>query len=189
MVFLCYVLCAVLQLLYYVLLLLLYRVAGWIGSWVCPRVRGLLFWADFFPPAIPAPYQHSSAYHCSSGPLVKNSNLGLVLTPYRTSQIQYNFYDQFLTGRGERKASFLLCRISYLVGVGHALWLVKLHHASITCSLRHPILSLSILNVILFGAIYHRLLVKPHPASPQPLPADVVSTQRTKYKNHLTPMG
>ena len=50
-------------------------------------------------------------------------------------------------------------------------------------------LSLSTLNVILFGAIHHRLLVKPHPASPQPLPADAVSTQRTKYKNHLTPMG
>ena len=48
-------------------------------------------------------------------------------------------YDQFLTGRGEKKASFL-CRISYLVDVWHALWLVKLHHASITCSLRHPIL-------------------------------------------------
>ena len=63
-----------------------------------------------------------------------------------------------------------------------------IHHAGIACSLRHPILSSSILNVILFGAIYHRLLVKPHPASPQPLPADV-STQRTKYKNHLTPMG
>ena len=43
--------------------------------------------------------------------------------------------------------------------------------------------------MILFGAIYHRLLVKPHPASPRPLPADVVSTQRTNYKNHLTPTG
>ena len=75
-------------------------------------------------------------------------------------------------------------RISYLVDVWHALWLVKLQHASITCSLRHPILSLSILNVILFGAIYHRLLVKPHPESPQPLPVDV-STQRTKYKTIL----
>ena len=117
-------------------------------------------------------------------------------------------YDQFLTVRsgkkasfllcgisylgdvwGGKKASFLLCRISYLVDGWHALWLVKLHHASITCSLWHPILSSSILNVILFSAIYHRLLVKPHPASPQPLPADVVSTPRTKYKNHLTPMG
>ena len=49
--------------------------------------------------------------------------------------------DQSLTGRGEKKASLLLCRISYLVGVWHALWLVKLHHTSITCSLRHPILS------------------------------------------------
>ena len=36
--------------------------------------------------------------------------------------------------------------------------------------------------MILFGAIDHRLLVKPHPASPQPLPADVVSTQRTKIQ-------
>ena len=35
---------------------------------------------------------------------------------------------------------------------------------------------------------FTRLLVKPHLASPRPLPADV-STQRTKYKNHLTPMG
>ena len=41
------------------------------------------------------------------------------------------------------------------------------------------------LNVILFGAIYHRLLVKPHPESPQPLPTDVASTQRTKYKSIL----
>ena len=97
-------------------------------------------------------------------------------------------YDQFLTGRGE-KASFLLGRISYLVDVWHALWLVKLHHASITYSLWHPILSFSILNVIVFGAICHRLLVKPHPASPRPLPADVFSTQWTKYKKHLTPMG
>ena len=40
-------------------------------------------------------------------------------------------YDQFLTGRGEKIASFFLCRISYLVDVWHALWLVKLHHASI----------------------------------------------------------
>ena len=63
-------------------------------------------------------------------------------------------YDQFQTGRGEKKASFLLCRMSYFVDVWHALWLVKLHHASITCSPRHPILSFSILNVILFGAIY-----------------------------------
>ena len=61
---------------------------------------------------------------------------------------------------------------------------------STTCLLRHPILSfLSILNVILFGAIYHRLLVKPHPASPQSMPPDDFSTQRTKYQNHLTPMG
>ena len=98
--------------------------------------------------------------------------------------------DQFLVGVKKKPVSSL-CRISYLVDVWHALWLVKLHHSinSITCSLRHPILSLSILNVMLFGAIYHRLLVQPHPTSPQPLPADVVSTQRTKYKHHLRPMG
>ena len=95
----------------------------------------------------------------------------------------------FLLVGVKKKGSFLLCRISYLVDVWHALWLVKLHHASITCSLRHPILSFFVdTQCDLFGAIYHRLLVKPHPASPQPLPADV-STQRTKYKNHLTPMG
>ena len=49
--------------------------------------------------------------YSSSAPLVRNSNLGLVLIPYRASQFQ------FLTGRGEKKASFLLCRISYLVDV------------------------------------------------------------------------
>ena len=32
-------------------------VVGWIGSWVCPWV-GIVF----FPPAIPAPRWHSSAY-------------------------------------------------------------------------------------------------------------------------------
>ena len=30
-------------------------------------------------------------YNCSSGPLERNSNLGLVLIPFRASQLQYNF--------------------------------------------------------------------------------------------------
>ena len=88
-------------------------------------------------------------------------------------------YDQFLTSRGEKK-QFLVVS-DFLPR--------RCLTCSLACQVRHPILSLSILHVILFGAIYYRLLVKPHPASPQPLPADVVSTQRTKYKNHLTPMG
>ena len=137
--------------------------------------------------------------------------------PWKTNEKKARFaraphYDQILTGWGEKKASFLLVEFPSALVFGMpfglssytmlVLWrgffflgkprkkrLASLAGLIITCSLRHPILSLSILNVILFGAIYHRLLVKPHPASPQPLPADVVSTQRTKYKNHLTPMG
>ena len=34
---------------------------------------------------------HKYMSYCSSGPLVRNSNLGLALIPYRASQFQYNF--------------------------------------------------------------------------------------------------
>ena len=50
------------------------------------------------------------------------------------------YCDEFLTG-GVRKKKQFLASNSYLVDVWHALWLVELHHASITCSLRHPIVS------------------------------------------------
>ena len=43
-------------------LLLLYVVAGRIGSWVCPWVRAFFSFC-IFPPAIPAPRWHTSAYH------------------------------------------------------------------------------------------------------------------------------
>ena len=91
----------------------------------------------------------------SSGPPVRNSNLGLVLIPFRASQSQYNFLWSVSYWSGWKKSQFLVVS-NFLPRwwCWHALWLVKLRHASITCSLRHPILSLSILNVILFGAIY-----------------------------------
>ena len=126
-----------------------------------------------------------------SGPLVRNSNLGLVLIPYRASQFQYNFLWSVSYWSGWQKKPVSCCvefPTSLMFGMPFGLssytMLVQLVHFGI-----RYFLSSWILNVILFGAIYHRLLVKPHPASPQPLPADVISTQRTKYKNHLTPMG
>ena len=64
-------------------------------------------------------YRSAATDEYSSGPLVRNSNLGLVLVliPYRASQFQYNFSSSVSYWSGWKKASFSLCRISYLVDV------------------------------------------------------------------------
>ena len=43
--------------------LLLYRVAGWIGTWACPWVRVFFPFVSLTLPAIPAPRWHSSPHH------------------------------------------------------------------------------------------------------------------------------
>ena len=118
---------------------------------------------------------------CSSGPLARNSNLGLliVLNPCRASQFQYNFLRSVSYWSGRKKKPVICCvefptSLMFDMPFGLSCYTMpeKLVQFGIRC-----FLSLSILNVILFVAIYHHLLVKPHPASPQPLPANNIPTK------------
>ena len=47
-------------------------------------------------------------HHIYSSPLVRNSNLGLVLIPYRASQFQYNFLWSVSYWSGWKKSQFLV---------------------------------------------------------------------------------